>query len=80
MDYHLPDKFLFRGNMPLLNGTFAYKTIVTTMEAVLRANDFTPPSTFTLIDIRYAYSIEITFYINLYCNQLNRHNPIMFRP
>ena len=48
----LPTNFLFRGNMPVVNGSFAYSEIVMTMRGVAGKLNYTIPANFTLIDVR----------------------------
>ena len=55
IDYYprdVPQNFLFRGNMPTINGSFAYDAIVSTMSTVARQNNLTFPDNFSLIDVR----------------------------
>ena len=47
-----PTNFLFRGNMPVVNGSFAYNEIVASMAKVAQAKNLTLPTNFTLIDVR----------------------------
>ena len=47
-----PQNFLFRGNMPVVNGSFAYDEVVKTMGGVAGKNNYTLPANFTLIDVR----------------------------
>ncbi len=47
-----PHNFLFRGNMPNVNGEFAYDQIVASMKTIITQKNFTFPPNFTLIDIR----------------------------
>ena len=47
-----PTNFLFRGNMPVINGSFAFKEIVASMAKVAQAKNLTFPTNFTLIDVR----------------------------
>ena len=44
--------FLFRGNMPVINGSFAYSEIVATMRGVAEKYNYSLPANFTLIDVR----------------------------
>ncbi len=55
MDYYprsSPRNFMFRGNMPKVNNSFAYKDLVASMSAVAKEHALTLPKNFTLIDIR----------------------------
>ncbi len=47
-----PDRYLFRGNMPLINGSFVYKNITDVMRKILVSAGHSLPSNFTLVDIR----------------------------
>ena len=47
-----PTNFLFRGNMPVVNGTFAYAEIVSSMAKVAQAKNLTFPANFSLVDVR----------------------------
>ncbi len=47
-----PTKFLFRGNMPLENGSFAYHQITSTMRGILQGQGFKVPQDFDLIVVR----------------------------
>ena len=47
-----PRNFLFRGNMPVLNGSFAYSAIMASMKDVAMANNLSLPSNFSLVDVR----------------------------
>ena len=47
-----PTNFLFRGDMPVVNGTFAYTEIVSSMAKVAQAKNFTFPENFSLVDVR----------------------------
>ena len=47
-----PTNLLFRGNMPVLNGSFAYTEIVASMAKTAQAQNYTFPTNFTLIDVR----------------------------
>ena len=53
---HAPKNFLFRGNMPISNGTFAYDDIVETMETIAKKKNLTMPGNFSLLDVRLADS------------------------
>lgn len=48
-----PTNFLFRGNMPVVNGSFAYSQIVSTMSSLIRGQGFTVPKDFDLIVVRW---------------------------
>jgi hypothetical protein len=54
----LPTNFLFRGNMPVVNGSFAYSEIVMTMRGVAGKLNYTIPANFTLIDVSYLNIFE----------------------
>ena len=47
-----PTNFLFRGNMPVVNGSFAYKEIVASMAKVAQDKNLTFPTNFSLVDVR----------------------------
>lgn len=47
-----PKNFLFRGNMPVVNGSFAYAKIRATMAGLIQDAGFTMPTKFYLIVIR----------------------------
>ena len=56
IDYYphdAPKNFLFRGNMPISNGTFAYESLVNTLRAVSEKNNITLPRNFSILDVRY---------------------------
>ncbi|CAI8033198.1 hypothetical protein GBAR_LOCUS18717 [Geodia barretti] len=53
-----PTNFLFRGNMPVINGSFAYSEIVMTMRGVAGKFNYTLPANFTLIDVSYLNIFE----------------------
>lgn len=52
--------FLFRGNMPVINGSFAYSEIVMTMKTQAEKHKYKFPNNFTLIDVRY-YTYTLVF-------------------
>ena len=54
-----PRNFLFRGNMPIVNGTFGYSSVVDTMKKVANANKLSIPDPFIFVDVRYKHSIII---------------------
>eukprot|EP00731_Ephydatia_muelleri_P021440 Em0014g31a len=62
IDYYprgnVPQNFLFRGNMPTINGSFAYDAIVSTMSTVARQYNLTFPDNFSLIDVSYLNILE----------------------
>lgn len=47
-----PTNFLFRGNMPVINNTFAYKEIMETMSEIVVKKNFTFPQNPSLIVVR----------------------------
>lgn len=53
-----PTNFLFRGNMPVINGSFAYNEIVATMTSVAGKHNYTLPTNFTLMDVSYLNIFE----------------------
>jgi hypothetical protein len=53
-----PTKFLFRGNMPIVNGTFAYAQITSTMEEIVKNGGFVMPANFDLIVVRWVLLIK----------------------
>ncbi len=55
-----PHNFLFRGNMPVVKGEFAYDQIVTSMKAIITQKNHSFPVNFTLIDIRYSLEYDIS--------------------
>ena len=55
IDYYprsAPTNFLFRGNMPAINGSFAYKDLVQSMAAAAGKLNLSLPSNFSLVDVR----------------------------
>lgn len=56
--------YLFRGNMPVVNGSFAYTEIVNSMRSTARENNLAFPDNFSLIDIRLVTkTVTITVYM-----------------
>lgn len=45
--------------MPIVNGTFAYDQIISSMKSVAAAKNLTVPANFTLIDITYVPILDI---------------------
>ena len=48
-----PKNFLFRGNMPVVNGTFVYSSLVDTIKTVSTQSGIKLPTNFKILDIRY---------------------------
>ena len=44
--------------MPVLNGSFAYREVVSSMAKVAEAKNFTFPANFTLLDVSYLNDFE----------------------
>lgn len=53
-----PRNFLFRGNMPIINGTFGYSSVVDTMKKVANANKLSIPDPFIFVDVSYLNIFE----------------------
>lgn len=55
-----PTNFLFRGNMPAINGSFAYKQLLMSMSAAAAKHNITLPTKLTLIDVRWRHKITMS--------------------
>jgi hypothetical protein len=53
-----PTNFLFRGNMPVVKGKFAYNEVVATMKSVAEKYGYTLPANFTMMDVSYLNIFE----------------------
>ncbi|XP_003387824.1 PREDICTED: uncharacterized protein LOC100638265 [Amphimedon queenslandica] len=53
-----PTNFLFRGNMPVINNTFAYKEIMETMSEIVVKKNFTFPQNPLLVVVSYLNPFE----------------------
>ena len=77
-----PTNFLFRGNMPVVNGSFAYREVVSTMADLIKLAGFTMPQNSLFLDFRCAcvttdnttVAMVTPFFIELfYPTQLPEH-------
>ena len=61
MDFYpkvAPKNFLFRGNMPISNNTFAYDILVKTLNSSASKMNVTLPKDFSILDVRLVSSSD----------------------